>query len=112
MSDAPTMTRDRIGAAIAERAWKDESFHRAVLANPNKVYEEQVGQPPPPGVVIKVLEDTADTVHFVIPAKPPAPGELTDAELEGVAGGFVMYGHYFPMSISFGTAPGLGKPAW
>ena len=88
MSDSKTqLTRDQIGAAIAQKAWKDEAFHKEVLANPNKVYEEHIGQALPPGVVIKVVEDTPTTVHFVIPAKPAGAGELSDAELEGVAGG-------------------------
>lgn len=88
MSDTATMNRDEIGAAIAGKAWKDPAFHAAVLANPHKVYEEHVGEPVPHGVTIKVLEDTASTVHFVLPARPPAPGALSDDELESVAGGF------------------------
>ena len=87
MSDAPTVTRDQISAAIAEKAWKDEAFHKEVLANPNKVYEQHMGQPLPPGVTIKVVEDTPNTVHFVIPARPAHAGELSDSELENVAGG-------------------------
>jgi len=89
MSGAATspLTRDQISALIAKKAWKDEAFHQEVLANPNKVYEQHGGQPLPPGVTIKVLEDTPNTVHFVLPVKPPAAGELSDAELETVAGG-------------------------
>ena len=89
MSDAaaPALTRDQISAGIAKRAWKDEKFHQAVLADPGKVYETVFGKPLPPGVTVKVLEDTANTVHFVLPAKPASVGELSDAELEQVAGG-------------------------
>jgi hypothetical protein len=87
MSDAAAPTRDQISASIAKRAWKDEAFHKAVLADPGKVYEEHFGKPLPPGVTIKVVEDTANTVHFVLPAKPAGSGELSDAELEQVAGG-------------------------
>jgi hypothetical protein len=89
MSDAAPAapTRDEISAGIARRAWRDEAFHKAVLADPAKVYEEHFGQPLPPGVTVKVLEDTANTVHFVLPAKPAKVGELSDDELEQVAGG-------------------------
>lgn len=89
MSDAapPTLTRDEISAGIARRAWRDEAFHQAVLADPGKVYEEHFGKPMPPGVTVKVLEDTANIVHFVLPAKPASVGELSDTELEQVAGG-------------------------
>ena len=84
---AAAPSRDAISAAIAEKAWKDEAFHKDVLANPNKVYEQFMGTPVPPGMTIKVLEDTPTTVHFVLPAKPANAGELSDAELEDVAGG-------------------------
>lgn len=81
------MNRDQIGAAIAEKAWKDDEFRRAVLADANKIYEEKTGKRLPPGLTIKVLEDTETTIHFVIPARSVETGELTDAELERVAGG-------------------------
>jgi hypothetical protein len=87
MSETSPLTRSEIGAIIAQKAWKDETFHREVLADPSKVYEKHLGRPLPPGMTIKIIEDTPNTVHFVIPARPPAPGELSDAELEGVAGG-------------------------
>ena len=32
-------------------------------------------------------ENTAQTFHFVLPAKPDASSELSDTELEAVAGG-------------------------
>ncbi len=83
------MTRDQVSAAIAKRAWQDPAFHKAVLTDPSKIYEEETGKPLPPGLTIKVLEDTANTIHFVLPPKPPNAGELSDAELEQVAGGVV-----------------------
>ena len=87
MSDSASLTRDQIAAAIATKAWKDDAFHKEVLADPNKAYEHHTGQKLPPGLTLKVVEDTPNTVHFVIPARPPAAGELSDAELENVAGG-------------------------
>ena len=84
---AGEISRDQISAAIAEKAWKDEAFHKEVLANPNKAYEQYLGRPVPAGMTIKVVEDTPNTVHFVIPAKPANAGELSDSELENVAGG-------------------------
>ena len=87
MSDPAPATRDQIAAAIAEKAWKDEAFHKEILANPAKLYEQHFGEPLPPGMTLKVLEDTATTVHFVLPAKPANAATLSDAELEQVAGG-------------------------
>ena len=104
MSDASPLTRDQISAAIAEKAWKDDAFHKEVLANPNKVYEQHIGQPLPPGMTIKVLEDTPTTVHFVIPAKPAHAGELSDAELEDVAGGVTPTGLVASATVAAFTA--------
>lgn len=102
MSEAAApMTRDQVAAAIAEKAWKDETFHKEVLANPNKVYEQYLGHPVPNGMTIKVLEDTADTVHFVLPAKPANSNELSDDELEAVAGGATPLGLAAVAAITF-----------
>jgi hypothetical protein len=106
MSEAASPTRDQISAAIAEKAWKDEAFHRAILADPNKLYEEHFGQPVPAGLKIKVLEDTADTVHFVIPARPAKTGELSDAELEDVAGGVTPTLIIGPIALSLFSVAG------
>jgi hypothetical protein len=56
------------------------------VANPKAALRDLLGAPIPAHINVVVLEDTADTVHLVL---PPAGGdrELTDAELEKVAGG-------------------------
>lgn len=103
------LTRDEISTAIAEKAWKDDAFHKEVLANPNQAYEKYIGQALPPGVTIKVVEDTPTTVHFVIPAKPAAANELSDSELEGVAGGVFAAGIPLLISVVSGIAAGVAK---
>lgn len=101
---APLMTRDDIAKLIAEKAWKDQAFHRAVLVDANKALEQQVGQPVPAGITFKVLEDSANTIHIVIPAKPANAGELLDSELEGVAGGRAFMGNFIT-TISTAASP-------
>ena len=86
------LTRDAIGQLIAEKAWREPDFHRAILADPHAAIEQATGQPVPPGVTIKVVEDDAHTVHFVMPARPSQTGEVSDEELEQVAGGTVLMG--------------------
>jgi hypothetical protein len=82
-----TLTRDEISARIAEKAWHDPAFHQRVLADANAAYEEATGLKVPPGVTLKVIEDDAHTINFVIPPRPAATSELSDADLESVAGG-------------------------
>ena len=112
MSETATpLTREQISTAIAEKAWKDEAFHAAVLTNANQVYKEFMGQPVPEGVTIRVVEDTLSLVHFVLPQKPANANELSDAELEAVAGGATPLGVAAVAAItfigSFGIKAGL-----
>ena len=85
---APPATRDQLTAAIAARAWTDEAFHRALLEDANTAIEQFVGTPLPAGLTIKVVEDTLTQVHLVLPVRPQSKGELADADLDAVAGGW------------------------
>ena len=68
---------------VVAKAWSEELFKRRFLADPKTVLKEH-GIEVPGEVTIKVMEDSGTTVHLVLPARP---GELSDAELEKVAGG-------------------------
>jgi hypothetical protein len=49
--------------------------------------EQHTGQKLPAGLKIVVHEEDANTLHFTIPPPPANLNELSDAELEKVAGG-------------------------
>ena len=85
-SNSPAMTREQITAKITALAWQDEGFRQRILRDANAVYEEETGRALPPGLTLKVVEDDAHTVHFVIPGKP-ADTSLSDEDLEAVVGG-------------------------
>ncbi len=69
--------------AIA-RAWTDAAYKARLLSDPHTALAE-TGVEIPAGTKIKVVEDTADTRHLVLPLKPE--GELSDQEIEQLAGG-------------------------
>jgi hypothetical protein len=71
--------------AIA-RAWNDADFKAKLLSNPRAALAE-AGVEVPAGVSIKVVENTSDTVHVVLPVALGNAGELSTEELEKVAGG-------------------------
>jgi hypothetical protein len=69
---------------LVARAWGDEAFKRRLLAEPAAALAEQ-GIRLPPGVEIRVHEDSPTAVHLTL---PPAPSEeLSDEQLDAVAGG-------------------------
>lgn len=70
---------------ILAKAAKDEVFRAALLKNPSAALEKETGVKIPAGMKVNVVEDTAETVHLVLPR--PTSGRLSDAELGGVSGG-------------------------
>lgn len=80
---------------IVTKAWQDEKFKNRLLAEPAVVFKE-FGIQVPAGVQLRVVENTDRLVHLTIPAQP-REGELSDAELEGVAGG----GRFFDFIARF-----------
>jgi len=65
------------------------SFRQRLLDNPKATLEEELGTRLPEGVEVRAVEETPDTVFIVLPVRPAdvESGELSDRELEGVAGG-------------------------
>jgi hypothetical protein len=86
-SSAP-MTRRDLEAKIVARAWSDDDFKAKFLADPKAMFEEHLGTKLPETLTMTAHEETADAIHFVIPAKPQIDlDELSDEDLERVAGG-------------------------
>jgi hypothetical protein len=71
---------------IVARAWRDEAFRRRLLAQPAAVLAEH-GLEVPPGLQVRVLEDTDQVIHLTLPRQPAGPGEAPEAALASVVGG-------------------------
>ena len=80
----PAAMQAAYGKIIA-KAWTDEAFKKRLLSDPAAVLKEE-GVEVSAGVTVKVVENTADTVHVVLPPRPQE-GELSDEDLEAVAAG-------------------------
>jgi hypothetical protein len=72
---------------VAQRAWKDEAFRRALVENPAGTLERELGVRMTEGVALTVVEETPTNRYLVLPPRPAVGGELSDSELESVAGG-------------------------
>jgi Nitrile hydratase, alpha chain len=68
---------------LIAKCWSDEDFKRKLLADPAATLTAE-GAEFPAGLSVKAVEDTDKLVHFVI---PPKPTELSDEDLDQVAGG-------------------------
>jgi hypothetical protein len=67
------------------RGMNDPAYKARAIANPKEIAAE-LGFTVPENLNIRILENTPNRVHVVIPYNP-AEGELSDTELEAVAGG-------------------------
>jgi hypothetical protein len=92
--------KQEIYAQIVQKAWKDPEFKKNLIANPVETIEKEIGGKIeiPNGKTLVVL-DEAETInnqpesnksYLVIPERNHENIELTEEELEAVAGGFTI----------------------
>ena len=87
MAESLTMTRGQLHDLLARFAVENPKYREALINDPKKVLEKQLGHDLGKLTVKSVL-DTADTMYVVVPYVQKE-GELSDADLENVAGGML-----------------------
>jgi hypothetical protein len=80
-------TRHGMETTLIEKCWKDPEFKKAVVSDPKGMLERHTGQKLPAQVNIFIHEEGANTLHLSIPVTPNNVAELSDEDLEKVAGG-------------------------
>ena len=76
-------TATELKARILRKAEEDGEFRARLIADPKAAISAETGTTIPDGFDIVVHEDSATTAHLVLPPS----GELSEAEMESVAGG-------------------------
>jgi hypothetical protein len=72
--------------AIIVRAWKDPEFKAKLLKNPRAAFKE-MGVELADAMEVRVVEDKADTFTFILPKAAANVRELSDRDLQKLAGG-------------------------
>lgn len=70
---------------------EDEELRQRLLSDPKGTVEHELGTKLPKGIEIRAVEETPETIYLVLPPKAaasPEEGELSDRELDAVAGGY------------------------
>ena len=85
---------DPMEAVLVKKAWKDPQYRRELLADPRSKLAQEVGAEVPRNFSFNVFEESREKMHLRIPvealqvqAEAEQDAELTDEELENVAGG-------------------------
>ncbi len=79
--------RREMETALIEKCWKDPEFKKAVVSDPKGMLERHLGRSLPPDMKILIHEEDANTLHLTIPPAPSNLADLSDEDLETVAGG-------------------------
>ena len=79
------MTRGQIQDLVGKFAAENPKYRTALISDAKATIEKQLNTTLG-AVTVKAIVDTADTIHVVVP-HVAGEGELSDADLERVAGG-------------------------
>jgi hypothetical protein len=90
MSNDIIVSRKDVREALVRTALKDEFFRESLVVNPKLAVERALGTKLPQDMDVVVLQDADDKMFIVLPMQLPfETGDLSDAELEKIAGGFL-----------------------
>ena len=87
MGESLTMTRGQLHDLLSRFAVENPKYREALINDPKMVLEKQLGSSLG-NLQVKSVIETPDTMYVVVPYVQKE-GELSDADLENVAGGML-----------------------
>jgi hypothetical protein len=84
---APSLTRHDLETKIIKHCWEDEAFRKEFTADPAAAFAKYLEVPAANLPKISVYQEEPGSWHIILPAKPVNAKELSNEDLEKVAGG-------------------------
>jgi hypothetical protein len=88
---------------VMKKAWSDPAFKKRLLADPKPAIADAAGVELPAALKVRVHENTATVKNLVLPVNPKSE-ELSDSDLEAVAGGGMSKGAQTALGCGIGSA--------
>ena len=79
------MNRSELQKEVVKKAMSDSEFRKQLLANPKETLNKNFKTDFPDEINVNVIEEDQNTVNIIV---PEVSSELSDDDLENVAGGF------------------------
>lgn len=115
MTEQTRRTRKEIEASMIGQAWKSDAYKQELLNNPKATVGKEFGMQVPDSVNVQILEETSSSLYFVLPMNPDRTGELSETQLEAVAGGefsISLEGAADLFATSYDKGKDFGKSIW
>ena len=115
MADSGVLSIRDIETSLIKKAYTDDAFAAKLKSDPKGLLQEELakagaGISLPDGLKVTVVEESADQLYLVLPAKSPkaAGGQLSDQQLELVSGG----GYRDVFNTCCAATGMVGEPNW
>jgi hypothetical protein len=101
------LTRHDLEAKIVKRCWENEEFRKEFLADPAGAFVTYLKVPLASLPKIAIHQEEPGSWHIVLPVKPANAGELSEKDLERVAGGIPRIPSVYVQASAIVTASAL-----
>ncbi|MEZ5324870.1 MAG: NHLP leader peptide family RiPP precursor [Verrucomicrobiales bacterium] len=81
------LSRSELEEIVTENANRHPKYREALLADPKKTLETQLNNKLPENITVEVIQETPSKVYIRLPHVVADGTELSDEDLEQVAGG-------------------------
>jgi hypothetical protein len=85
------LSRHDLEAKIVKRCWEDEAFRKEFTADPTGAFTKYLEIPAASLPKIVIHEESAGSWHILLPHRPQNADELSEQDLETIAGGETPY---------------------